>query len=226
MKIQKVIALSAALCALSILKASAADIIQTITITIKAVQQNENGTSNGTTTNVPPPTVSTHNTAELLARLAQDEFAELNWASNSFPSGAQLAVVPSQSSGPDFAVILGTNILVDVSDIISFKSGNNEVVSGTQNLQTGLASPLTKKIYTGKFTFDDSNAGNPDGSLVFSLRGIFTDQTIDTPPKNGFYTESHSTRLTSGTGDGMSPGGPFVCTGLLTATGKAVLPAP
>jgi hypothetical protein len=224
MKLKAILLFTAAL-ALTYAQAQARDIIQTITITVMAIPQNS-GTSNGTTTNIPPSKASAHTTAEFLSRLAQDEFAELNWPSNSFPAGAQLAVVPGQSDNADFAVILGTNVLVDVSDIISFNSDNIEIVSGTQNLQTGLASPSTKRVHLGAITFDDSLAGNPNGSLTFTLQGIFTETTIDTVPKNGVYTETRTAKMTSGTGDGTSPGGPFVCTGTISATGKAVLSVP
>jgi hypothetical protein len=226
MKLQKPILLfTAILAVLTAVPAHAKDIIQTITISVMALPQNS-GTSTATTTNIPPAKASNHTTPEFLSRLAQDEFAEGFWASNSFPADARLAVVPSQGNNADFAVILGTNILVDVSDIISFESDNIEIVSGAQSLQTGLASPSTKKVHLGQFSFDDSSAGNPNGSWTFTLQGIFTETVVDTVPKNGVYTETRTAKMTSGTGDGTNPGGPFVCTGSISATGKAVLPAP
>ncbi len=226
MKLQKAILLfTVALGALTGAQVQAKDIIQTITISVMAIPQSS-GTSTATTTNIPAAKASAHSTPEFLARLAQDEFAEGNWASNSFPAAAQLAVVPSQGNNADFAVILGTNILVDVSDIISFDNGNVEIVSGAQNLQTGLASPTTKRLHLGQMTFDDSFAGNPNGSLTFRLQGLFTETVVDTVPKNGVYTETRTAKMTSGVGEGTSPGGPFICTGTISATGKAVLPAP
>jgi hypothetical protein len=224
MKLKAILLFTAAL-ALTGAQAQARDIIQTITITVMAIPQNS-GTSTATTTNIPPAKASSHTTAEFLARLAQDEFAEFNWPSNSFPAGAQLAVVPGQSDNANFAVILGTNVLVDVSDIISFNSGNVEIVSGSQNLQTGLASPMTKRLHLGQITFDDSLAGNPNGSLTFTLQGLFTETVVNTVPKNGLYTEIRTAKMTSGTGEGTSPSGPFVCTGTISATGKAVLSIP
>jgi hypothetical protein len=226
MKLQKTILLfTAALSALTGVSAQAKDIVQTVTISLMTIPQNS-GTSTATTTNIPPAKASVHSMPEFLSRLAQDEFAEGNWASNSFPAGAALAVVPSQGNNADFAVIRGTNILVDVSDIISFGSDNIEIVSGAQNLQTGLASPSTKKVHLGELSFDDSQAPNPNGSLTFTLQGIFTETTVDTAPKNGVYTETRTAKMTSGTGDGTSPSGPFVCTGTVSATGKAALSIP
>lgn len=223
MKITKPLVAFAALCAFIGLQAKANDIIQTITLSVTATAQNNNGTSNGTTTNVPPPSISTHTTTEFLARLAQDESIEGHWSSNSFPAAAKLAVVPG-SGGADFAVILGTNILVDVSDIISFDGGNNEIVSGAQNLQTGLASPMTKKVHLGKIMFDDSAVGNPNGSLTFFLQGVFTETTMDTAPTStGAYTETRTAKMTSGAGEGSKGGNPFICTGMVSATGKANL---
>jgi len=224
MKIQKPLIAVAALCAFIGLQAKANDIIQTITLTVTATAQNNNGTSNGTTTNVPPPSISTHTTTEFLTRLAQDENIEGHWSSNSFPAGVKLAVVPGNSNGADFAVIQGTNVLVDVSDIISFDGGNNEIVSGAQNLQTGLASPMTKKAHLGRINFDDSAVGNPNGSLTFFLQGIFTETTMDTAPTStGAYTETRMAKMTTGAGEGSKGGNPFVCTGMINATGKANL---
>src|SRR6185437_12887854 len=221
---EKTLIALAALCAFTGAQAKA-DIIQTITLAVTTTTQ-KSGTSNGTTTNVPPPSVSTHTTAEFLSRLAKDENLEGNWTNSTFPAGAKLAVLPS-SGGADFGVILGTNVLVDVSDIISFNQpGTNEVVSGAQNLQTGLASPMTKKVHLGEILFDDTAAGNPDGALTFFLQGVFTETTADTAPKNGAYSEMRTAKMTNGTGEGSKGGTPFICTGMVSATGKATLQVP
>lgn len=212
------------LCSLTAQNAGARDILQVISLTVTSISQNTNATSNGTTTNVPPPVVATHTTSEFLARLAVDEQLESNWPSNSFPVGARLAVVPNNGD-PFLGVVLGTNVLVDVSDIMNFNTDDTQVISGTQNLSTGLASPSTKTIHLGSISFDDRGLGNPDGSLRFNLQGIFTETTIDTTPQNGVYTETHIVKLTGGSGDGKLNGVPFVCTGTVSSIGKATLPA-
>jgi hypothetical protein len=207
-----------------------ADITQVISINVTTFEQNTNGTSNGTVTNVPPPKVSTHKTGDFLSKLARDENAAGHWTNDVFPAGAKLAVVPSQNDSADFAVIQGTNILVDVSDIISFQSGDLqlgdiEVISGKEDLQTQLASPMTKKIHLGTIIFDDSAVADPSEALTFEMRGVFTETTTDGPVKNGFYTETRTAKMTSGNGSGTDGGNPFICTGSISATGKASRPA-
>ena len=209
---------------IAIQNASAGQILQTVSLTVTSISQNTNATSDGTFTNVPAPVVSTHTTGEFLARLAEDEFLENNWPSNSFPAGARLAIVPNNEDA-FFGVVLGTNVLVNVSDIINFDSDSIQVVAGSQNLQTGLAHPMTKQIHLGSISFDDRGIGNPDGSLRFSLQGIITETTVDSAPRNGFYTEVQTAKMTSGAGDGRRANVPFVCTGSVLVTGKIVLPA-
>lgn len=224
MKIIKSLIFTIGLCSLAAQNLAARDILQSISLTVTTISQNTNATSNGTTTNVPPPVVSTHTTADFLARLAVDEQLLSNWPSNSFPNGARLAVVPN-SGDPFLGVVLGTNVLVDVSDIINFNTDDIQVIAGTQNLGTGLSSPATKTIHVGSISFDDRGIGNPNGSLRFNLQGIFTETTIDTAPKNGFYTETHVVKMTAGSGDGKLGSVPFVCTGTVSSTGRAVFPA-
>jgi len=212
------------LCSLIAQTVGAANVLETVSLTVTSISQNTNATSNATTTNVPPPVVTTHDTADFLARLAVDEQLDSNWPSNSFPVGTQLAIVPT-SGNPHLAAVLGTNVLVDLSDVITLNTDNIQVVSGTQNLQTGLASPSTKSVQVVRFSFDDRDLGNPNGSLHFSLRGIFTETTIDSVPKNGVYTEIHIGKMTNASGDGTLNDVPFICTGTVSSKGKAVLPA-
>lgn len=224
MKIIKSLLLVAGLCSFAAWNASARDILQVISLNVTTISQNTNATSNGTTTNVPPPVVTTYTSADFLARLAVDEQLESNWPSNSFPVGAHLAVVPNNGN-PFLGVVLGTNVLVDVSDIINFDTDDIQVVSGSQSLSTGLADPSTKTIHLGSIGFDDRGIGNPNGSLRFNLQGIFTETTIDTAPKNGFFTETHIIKMSAGSGDGKLGGVPFVCTGSVSSLGRAVFPA-
>jgi hypothetical protein len=221
MKLIKLILLTVGLYCFASQSATAADILQIVSLNVTTISQNTNATSDATTTNVPAPVVSTHTTAEYLARLAQDEQLEKNWPSNSFPEGARLALVPGNNN-PSFAVVLDTNVLLDVSDIISFNFDNIEVFSGRQNLQTGVAIPTTRTIHLGSISFDDRGLGNPNGSLRFSLQGIFTETVLDTVPNNGVYTETHIVKMANGSGDGRLANVPFVCTGAVSTTGKVV----
>ena len=202
-----------------------ADIIEFLAINVTTFVQNSN-LDNGILTITASPKIKTHNTAAILKRLAVDKFTQGSWPSNSFPVAARLAVVPAETN--QFVVILGTNILVDVSDLLSFQNGDNEVTSGTLRNATGLAAPTISKRHIGRISFDDTSAGNPNGALTFYLQGVLTQTTTDSTPVGGFYTETHMARLTNGAGEGASEIGTaneqrFVCTGTLTATGKAKL---
>jgi len=168
---------------------------------------------NGTNTVAAAPKVQSHNTAELLTTLAKDKAAQGNWSSNSFPAGAKLA-----AGNDSFVVTLGTNVLVDVSDILSFSNGEQEVFSGKTSDATGLATPSITRLRTGRLSFDDTGIVNGSG-LKFYLQGVLTEKRTDSVPVNGTYTRSTSAKLSSGTGEGSSDGIPFILTGSLIATG-------
>ena len=224
MKIIKSLVFTLGLCSLAIHSGRARDIVERVSLAVTTISQNTNATSNATTTNVPPPIVSTHTTADFLTRLAVDEQLLSNWPSNSFPSGTVLAIVPNNGN-PYFAAVLGTNVLLNLSDVISLSTDSIQVVSGAQKLQTGLASPATKTTQVVRISFDDRDMGNPDGPLHFSLRGIFTETTIDSAPQNGSFTEVHLGKMIGAVGDGQFNNVPFVCTGNVSSKGKAVFPA-
>ena len=202
-----------------------ADIVELLGINVTTFEQNSNR-DNGTITTTLTPVVKTYRTADILKRLAVDEFAKGNWPSNSFPALARLAVVPTATN--KFVVMMGTNILVDVSAILSFQNGDNEITSGKKNNSTGLAAPTKTKRQIGRITFDDTSAGNPNGGLTFYLQGVLIQTTTDSTPASSFYKETHLGLLTGAAGEGISNIGTvnekrFVCTGTLTATGKATL---
>src|SRR4051812_13725359 len=133
MKLKNLIICATTGLAFSIATNASAEVLQTLTFNVTTFSQ-RSIVDNGTNTIVATPKVQAHNTAELLKILAQDKAAQGNWLSNSFPTGAKLA------AGEDrFVVIAGTNILVDVSDILSFTNGLNQIVSGKRNDLTGLA---------------------------------------------------------------------------------------
>ena len=191
-----------------------AEVLQYLTFTVTTYTQRDSS-DNGTNTVTAAPKVQTHNTAELLSILARDKAAQHSWPSNSFPAGAKLAV------GNDaFVVVAGTNILLNVSDILSFTNGNNEIVSGKRNDLTGLANPTTSKLQIGRLTFDDT-AINGGAGLKFYLQGLLSQTESDTVPVNSVYTRTRSAKLSNGTGEGTNSGGnAFVLTGSLSATGR------
>ena len=190
-----------------------AEVLQFLTFTVTTYSQRDS-TNNGTNTITPAPKVQTHNTAELLSILAQDKHAQGRWPSNSFPAGAKLAV-----GNNSFVVVAGTNTLLDVSDILSFSNGDNQIVSGKRNDSTGLSNPTTSKLQIGRLTFDDTAISGGAG-LKFYLQGLVSQTESDTVPVSGVYTRTRSAKLTNGTGEGTnSSGNAFVLTGSLSATG-------
>jgi hypothetical protein len=163
------------------------------------------------------PKLSTLATKDILNKLAFDAYVEGNWPSNSFPKDTTVAL-----AGNGFIVLNGTNILLNVSDIISFTTDEPKVASGKQNTVTGLASPTTQKLQIASITFDDTfiNGGN---NLKFYLNGVLNMTIADTTPVDGVYTETRTCKITTATGDGSSQGIPFICTGSVSATGKSPL---
>jgi len=201
-----------------------ADFLQTVTFKVTTFTQLI-GIIDGSNTIIPSPWVQTHTTAEVLKTLASDANIGLGWPSNNFPSTAKLAVGTN-----GFAVIDGTNVLVDVSSIIKFQAGDHDIRSGKRNNPTGLAAPSVKDLQIARFTFDDSSFTNSVGSvtngvgLTFYIQGILSNTTTDTAPKNGAYTETRTAKMINGTGEGLDANGaPFVLTGTVTVTGKANL---
>ena len=212
-----IIPIVAGLCVLIAGKVQA-DVMQIVTINVTTYSQNTNY-DNGTTTTFAPIKVKSHNTREILGALARDKNAQGLWPSNSFPATAKLA-----AGNDGFAVMNGTNILVDVSDIIHFGHGesesNNPVRSGRENDITGLASPTVKKIQIGRITFDDT-AIVGGVNLKFYLQGLVRQSETDTTPTvSGVYTQTKSGQVLNAAGEGVdSDGNTFFCTGTITATG-------
>jgi hypothetical protein len=162
-------------------------------------------------------------TKNLLSQLALDEYALTNYPANDFPSGARLAV-----NGANGAVVVvnGSNqLLVDVSNIMSFSSGTNGVLTGRVSNATGLARPSTAETIYVSLNFDDTfipggggfvPGGNNFGNLKFFVAGLDTLKTSDSVPgSGGGYHENTSDFVKSGAGSGQFGGVPIVVTGLI-----------
>ena len=171
----------------------------------------------GSVSTTASPTIPKVATKNILNVLASDENLEGNWPSNSFPKTATLAL-----AGNSFIVLNGTNILLNVSDVMSLNTGEPQVTSGKRNLITGLASTSAVNHQLGNIVFDDTfiNGGN---NLHFYLYGVLSLTTTDTAPANGIYTETKTISSTTVLGDGFSQNVPFTCTGTFSATGKSPL---
>ena len=187
-----------------------------LAITLNLSKQGSSNT-NGTVLTTASPVLSSLATKDILNVLAIDEQIEGNWPSNSFPKNAALAL-----AGNGVVVLNGTNILLNVSDIMSFNSGEPKISSGKQNTVTGLASATVKGLQIAGIKFDDTFI-NGGGNLKFYLNGVLSKTTTDTTPVNGVYTETQTLKITTAAGDGSSNGVPFICTGSASATGKSPL---
>jgi hypothetical protein len=194
-------------------------VLQYVSFTVRTTTQND-GVVNGTNTTIAPPVIQTHTTADLLSILARDKKAQGNWPSNSFPANAKLAITNNT-----FVVVSGTNILIDISDILRLTNGNSQIFSGRTNNLTGLSSPATTRLFVGTFTFDDTNITG-GAHVSFFLRGVVTRVETDSAVVNSVYKQTVIAKLTNGAGEGIdSDGRQFVCTGTVTivAHGTAIV---
>jgi hypothetical protein len=166
------------------------------------------------------PVQQSINTKNLLDRLALDKKAQGLYDSSEFPNGARLAVADT-----NVIVVTGNNrFIVDVSDIVSFSAGYNDILSGVTNNVTGLADKnITELILVG-FRFDDTFITN-GSNLSFAVQGLDTVKTADTSPQTntGKYTEKSSDLITGANGEGQSGGVPFVMTGSIQGSRTVTL---
>lgn len=164
-----------------------------------------------------PPDNFKLTTEDILNVLAADKHAQGSWPSDKFPTNATLAL-----AGSGFAVVDGTNILSNVSDILSLSKGEPKIVSGKQNTVTGLAANRSQSLQIAGLRFDDTFIeGGSD--LKFYANGVLNTSTMDTKPVDGIYTETQFIILNNAAGDGWSKGVPFICTGSVFGMGTSSL---
>jgi hypothetical protein len=191
------------------------------TFTLTVLEQ-ANSTDNGTTTTTPAPIKTTITNKQILSRLATDEFAAGNWSSNSFPAGAKLVL----EDGKFEVVDKNLNLLVDVSNIITFEIGDKDIFSGKEDDVTGLASPSTSDVSILTIRFDDTAITG--GNINFYLHGLAKVTVTDTKPNatTRIYTETISGSMTGAAGEGSETGNDLVVSGNVSASGKGTLTAP
>jgi hypothetical protein len=171
----------------------------------------------GTVATIAAPQSVSLKTTDLLNTLALDEQVQGSWPSGSFPVKSTLAL-----AGHSLVVINGTNILLNVSDIMNYNTGQPSVISGKQNLSTGLADTSVKGQQVVSLMFDDTfiSGGN---DLKFYLNGLLSLTLTDTVPVNGSYTETRKIKISSGIGDGSMQDIIFINTGTVSASGNSTL---
>jgi hypothetical protein len=193
--------------------------LEKVALSATAYAANGLSTNNGTTFLTKSAIQKTITTKDILKQLTHDEYKENNLPSKKLPKDAVL-----NFNGTGFEIDLGTNLLVDVSDILTFKvTGTNDIPgAGTYSDATGAGNPPFTKtdIYLATITFNDTAS---TGKMQFTFTGtaIVTRGAPAPNPKTGRYTATGSLDFTRATGEGQTDDlGPIVLTGFtLTASG-------
>jgi hypothetical protein len=201
-----------------------ADLGLTLNITASFLIQSTNTFTNARSHSVTTaaPARRVFSTADFLKRLAIDENIAGTFPTNKFPRGARLV-----ATNNTFVVMVGTNVIADVGNIISFSTGDNEIISGTRDTN-GLARPAVTQSHLARVMFDDTGINTTNG-IAFFLQGLMTETTGDSAvDRNGNYTETHTVSMPSAAGEGQIGVGSgdqraAVCTGAVSASGKGRL---
>ncbi len=149
-----------------------------------------------------PVFVNNHITTKtLLQLLAQDEFAEGHYPSNSFPNGARLLFFTNPTSFTNsyyMATDKDGNQLVDVTDLLTFQPQNDvSAYSYKSANSTGIYNPFLRE-YIGVTSFDDTST-NAGGTTKFTLEQTIEITVIQKISKN-VLTESAATKFSTGMG--------------------------
>jgi hypothetical protein len=182
-----------------------AQIANITSISLVASVQNVSSDKLGSTVTLPAVQHRTAN-KELLAIIAKD-------LGTSFPTGSQLAIISSGTMDGYFAVVdRQRNKLVDLSNIMQFSTGNNQIYSGKVNNLTGVLSQKASEL--GVITFDDSAmSASP---IQFKLQGLLTGTLTQT-----LTATTQTATMASGTGEGSYQSIPMIVTGTMSLRGKA-----
>ncbi len=196
----------------------------TVNLSITAQIQSSVTNRNATTLSVPTFIKSTLTTKNLLPLIAIDEFNEGHYAFQAFPAGAKLVLLadPFTFEGSFYAVEdKNGNELVDASDLMNLQvSGGITVFSFDQSISTDLYKPFVKGC-VGIFTFNDTGIG---GGVQFSIAQTVVATTTETLSNDGVFTESVSSKLSTGTGTGTFGDENAILTcGAQTVSGKRIL---
>jgi hypothetical protein len=170
-------------------------------------------------TTIAGPSKQSVSTVNLLESLAKDENAEGNYSNTRFPSTAVLHYY-----GDGFEVDEGTNVLVDVSDILNLTvTGQNDITNGNYTEVNGPGKPpYTQTAYQIVTLAYTSNTGASGLGFTVTGLGEFTQKAGTPTAKTGKFTQSDSFSLQDGTGEGALEGVEFVITGFtVTASGSA-----
>ena len=207
-------------------KSQQAFILNDVSISAKGILQGSSTNRLGITVTSPLKLVSI-NTPQILSWLAYDENKNGKYSRTSFPGGSKLVAVVSVTDNTVMAfqvIDKKNNLLVDVSDILSFSMDGRSaanISTGRVSVSSGLASPSASYFYISTLTFDDT-AINGGKNIKFYLSGIGNNQINDTVPalRTSIYKETHTFNM-SGYGDGSYLGAPMLISGSCSAFGSA-----
>jgi len=178
-------------------------------------------TTTSTTVTVPKFPTASITTKSLLALIARDEFAETNYSSATFPTGAKLVFLADPASFEDSEYVVenqnGT-VLVDVSDLLTLEPENEIALdSYVQTISNGIYKTLTEE-YVAIVAFDDTSAG---GTTKFAISYVVDATTTTTESSKDIITESANSKLGAANGTATFNGVPAVLTApAQTITGK------
>jgi hypothetical protein len=228
MKLLSLLSLSALLT----LSASAALPVNRVPIPIAysmTVQiQSPESTSTSTTASVPAPIKVAFTSKDLLALIAQDEFASTNYSTNSFPTGAKLVYMADPNSFLDsYYEVQDKNgaSLVVATNLITLEPVNDlSVYSYKQTIATGLYKPFVR-TYVGVFSYDDTAIADGEG-VQFDLAQLITGTMNETTSK-GVITRTITAKIGAGVGAGTTEGTPAIFTSAAqSSTGKITFSLP
>lgn len=187
------------------------------------IAQSTNSTVNSTngTITTTPAQRQFFSTSNILRTLGNDASISGRITGTNFAPGASLIL-----SNNTFFVLSGSDV-IDVSDIMTFQTGTNQLISGSTDAN-GLATPRSRTIIEiGRVTFNDT-AINTNNGLVFYFQGVATQTTGNSVANatTGEFTEARSLNLNQGTGEGTENVGSgsdrliIISGGVLTARGN------
>ena len=202
-------------------------------VTISATAQSQQATNTASSGNstIPNPLKSRIDTKQILAWLAQDEYAAGHYGYTNFPDGAQLIYIPFFAgledsvffSGPATQILdKNGELIIDTSDILTVQDGNNHVFSGKLRPDNAAYNPTGKELHFIRVTYDDSALTNGVG-LQFNLQGLMTTAFNDSKPTSVLTFNRTATGNADAAGDGSLNGVPFVLTGSIDTKQKIEL---
>lgn len=197
----------------------------TMSFTLQATGQQQNGSDNGTTT-IYSTSKQSITSKTILTALAEAEFNEDNFPTNKFPSGAKLVFMNDKNDLNSSYFIIedkSGNQICDVSDIIQFQeTGEHLILSGKISDSTGLFNKVQEN-YLGTLYYDDTGAG---GTTAIYLTGLIQVTANDSAPSSGTYTETITAKSDTANGEGAIAGTNTVVSGSVSASGKGTLVLP